>query len=310
MYCDFFQLQQNPFSQNSPANSVFLPAPHHIALESLTKQVNNSCGAFLLLGTIGVGKSALIKSLIKNHSIKNSNLVFKHLNPNTSLQVSASEPSYMAKIMKSISDSRLPNNETKTKNIFILDNANNFSTPFLNRLLSKITEQNKREQTTSLILIGHPILASQLKGLQIDKSYLLNPFEEAETINYINHRLSYTQYAKQPLFNKQAIHQISKLSKGIPWNINTICSMCLFQASLDRQSIVTQETVNIATEFCLLENDSESIDCIQNQQTNNICYCAQDQQPAKVINANSALKLNKSALNSLQQSKKLIDTAA
>lgn len=211
--------------------------------------------------------------------------------------------------MKSISDSHLPNNDLHTKSIFVLDNANNFSTPFLDKLLSKITEQNKRGQAISLILIGHPILDSQLKGLEIAKSYLLKPFEEAETIDYINHRLSFTQYTLQSLFNKQAINKISKLSKGIPWNINTICSMSLFQASLDRQSTISQETVNIATEFCLLENDLESTDCIQNLHTKDIPHSMQDK-PAKVIKTNSALKLNRPTQNSLQQSKNLIDSAA
>ncbi len=317
MYNDFFQLRLNPFSQKHPLNSVFLPSSHRLVLEQLTEEVNKSSGIFLLLGPIGVGKSSLTNALIEKHKVKNTKTVFKHLNPSSSLQLSASEPDHMAMIIKKFSDTYSINTDSKIKNVFILDNANHFSTHFLNSLLTKVSEQNNNNKPTLLILTGQPKLQLQIKSLTVDihllpsfiKTFLLSPFEQTEITDYINNRLLCAEYSRNTLFDDQAIHYIAKLSKGIPWAINTICSVSLFQADLDKQPIITKETVKSATEFCYLEQCS-----VENQPTNNIINTPVKEELIKRPLTTSYKAKRKTSKESnipiKQQTKNLINSAA
>lgn len=307
MYNDFFQLRLNPFSQNHLLNSVFLPSSHRLVLEQLSEEANKSTGIFLLLGSIGVGKSSLITALIEKHKQNNTKTVFKHLNPSSSLQFSASEPSYMAMIMKNFAVNCSLNTDSQIKNIFILDNANHFSTPFLSKLLSKVAEQNQKNKSTLLILTGQPKLQLQIKNLTLGKnlpSLLIKPFDESETTDYINNRLFCSDCPKNIIFNDQAIHYIAKLSKGIPWAINTICSVSLFQAGLDKQSIISKEIVESSTEFCYLEN----------QHTNNtIKLSAKEKSTPLQVTTNCKARrkpLNKSNTSNKQLTKNIFNTAA
>jgi len=281
MYNTFFQLKSNPFSQAQPLSSVFLPTTHRLALELLTKRINKLSGIFILHGAIGVGKSCLIKALVESFSDK-SETVFNHLNPASRLQLSTPEHNQL--IMESFTDICL-DTATQQTTVFILDNANKFSASFLKGLLNKVAEQNKI-QPTMLILTGPPDLKLQIKNLklkkqtsQLIKASSLNPLNNEETTDYINYRLSCSGYSKNSLFTDKAIQSIAELSKGIPWLINTICGVCLFQASLDKQAAIEKETVKTATEFCFLP---ETI-CDQ-QDTKKSVFSSQKNNSSKKVN--------------------------
>jgi len=256
MYNTFFQLKSNPFSQAQPLSSVFLPSTHCLTLELLINEINKSSGIFLLRGAIGVGKSCLIKALVETYSDKSTQVVFNHLNPASRLQLSAPEHNQL--IMESFSNILLLNTHKQQATVFILDNANKFSASFLKNLLDKVSEYNKSQPIT-LILTGPPDLKLQIKNLKLKKQtsqlikYLsLNSFNNEEITDYINYRLSCSGYPKNSLFTDEAVQSIAEISKGIPWLINTICGVCLFQASLDEQTVINKETVKKATEFCFL----------------------------------------------------------
>ncbi len=263
MYNNFFQFQSNPFSQTPPSQSVFLSTKHQLALNSLIKKVDNRSSAiFLLLGAVGVGKSCLIKALIEKVGSKNDKQVIKHLNPNSRLQLSASDPIHTIMIMKLFSETCSLNADTQQSTVFILDNANNFTDHFLENLLSKVLERNKNKQATLLILTGQAELTAQVKNLQIKpystqaiKSLLLEPLKAVEIKDYINYRLFCANYSKGTLFSDDAIQYIAEISKGIPWLINTICSVSIFQASNNKHESINKETVELATEFCFLAKD-------------------------------------------------------
>ncbi len=263
MYNKFFQFQLNPFSQTPPSQSAFLSTKHQSALNLLIKEVDNQSSAvFLVLGTMGVGKSSLIKALIENFASKNGNEVIKHLNPNSRLQLSASDPIHTVMIMKLFSEACSLNADLQQSTVFILDNANNFTDYFLENLLSKVVERNKNKQPTLLILTGQAKLESRIQNFktkkhstQIIKSLLLEPLNTIEINDYINHRLFCANYSKDSLFTDEAIQYIAEISKGIPWLINTICSVSIFQASNNKYDSINKETVEIATEFCFLAKD-------------------------------------------------------
>jgi len=291
MYNTFFQLKSNPFSQAQPLSSVFLPTSHRLALELLRKEINKSSGIFILRGALGVGKSCLIKALVESFSDKNNEVVFNHLNPASRLQLSASEHNQL--IMQSFSDSCPLKTEKKQATVFILDNANKFSASFLKSILNKAAEHNN-SQPTSLILTGPLDLKLQIKNLKLNKqtsqlikSLSLNPFNKEEIADYINYRLSCSGYSNNSLFTDEAVQSVVELSKGIPWLINTICGVCLFQASLDEQAVIEKETVKTATEFCFL---AETI--LDKQNTQEPAICPQE---------NNSTKKKSTSLTSQQQ---------
>lgn len=249
MYNQFFRFELNPFSQTPPANNNYLPTSHFTILNQLDQAFKSSNGLFLLIGSIGVGKTSLIKLLVNN----NDEIIID-LSPASTLQSSSS--SQLEVMLNCISNSK------SAPAIFFLDNADRYDDSLLSSLILTIKERNNSFPTL-LLLTGQPSLESNIRTIQLKNanSLLLNcvslpAFAESEIKSYIHYRLKLAGYSEENLFTDDAIQRIASLSKGLPRQINTICGVSIFQASLEQLNIINQNVVDKASEFCFLSNDS------------------------------------------------------
>ncbi|MCA1797789.1 MAG: AAA family ATPase, partial [Geobacteraceae bacterium] len=100
----------------------------------------------------------------------------------------------------------------------------------------------------NLIFFGLPEVE---ECLQLDKPlaqrvamrYHLHPLQEAETLEYIRHRLSIAG-AEQGIFTPEAGVAIQRFSAGVPRLINTLCANSLFEAFLTNRHLVDTQTVS------------------------------------------------------------------
>ena len=70
----------------------------------------------------------------------------------------------------------------------------------------------------------------------------LNPFDEAEVISYVQHRLRIAGCNRQ-VFSSAALSSIALYSRGIPLNINMLCRQCLSLAVSNNLPVIDERMV-------------------------------------------------------------------
>jgi len=242
MYSHFFGLRSNPFSLKTEANCDYLPVSHDLVLKRLVKDLDIVTGSICLLGSAGVGKSTFIKRMVAECKDQGCDYIFKDLSSNVD------DPSRY--------------NESHQKTIFLLDHAESVSDDVLEECLVVVEKSNATEHPVLLILIGSPDIESRLNIPRFEPyqcllagTYNLGQLNNAEVDDYISHCLSLAEYSGETLFTEDAVKGITKLSRGIPRVINTLCGNILFQAGLNQCRVITKEMVDHSVEFCILEKD-------------------------------------------------------
>ncbi|MEC1721132.1 ExeA family protein [Schinkia azotoformans] len=94
----------------------------------------------------------------------------------------------------------------------------------------------------ALVMVGQPELRSTLQmrlfkpiTQRMNVRYHLGGLDREETRKYIEHQLE-TAGAKHPIFTAEAIDSIYGHTRGIPREINNVCTACLLDAVVRKKS--------------------------------------------------------------------------
>lgn len=268
MYSQFFGLRKNPFSQLIQSKNIRLPESHQFVYEQLVDCVAHSTGVVCLLGAIGVGKTTLITRLVAEHLNNRRNIDFRDFFAVDCLVPSTSACDDLSAIIKSIErdgESIAPAATVaggQRKTVYLLDVGKAASSALLANLFKQIIARNTNNDATLLILVGHTDLKQQLSGIPhllgknpFRRICYLNVLNETEAIQYINQRIQAVRVSDAPLFTKAAIRAIISITGGIPRYINTLSGMSLYQAELEKLSVVTESKVLESSQSCFFEDD-------------------------------------------------------
>jgi general secretion pathway protein A len=117
--------------------------------------------------------------------------------------------------------------------VLIYDEAHRLSPKFLESVRLFWNLETTREKLVQIILLGQPQLLHMIRGRDLEQLaqrltvvYEFPPLEEPDVKEYIDHRLRLAGVTKN-VFQQDAVHAITKLSRGIPRNVNTLCSQAL-----------------------------------------------------------------------------------
>jgi general secretion pathway protein A len=120
--------------------------------------------------------------------------------------------------------------------IVIVDEAQNLSAEVLEQVRLLTNLETPTQKLLQIILIGQPELRellgrNELRQLaqRITGRYHLSPLAPEETRAYVRHRLRVAG-ANTDLFSSRALHEIHRLSSGIPRVINVCCDRALLGA--------------------------------------------------------------------------------
>lgn len=263
MYSNFFNIDENPFSNTPDPKYLFMSQRHKEALAHLIYGVEGGSGFVLLTGEVGCGKTTLSRYLAERLP-ENVELALC-LNPRLSeiellanicddLGISVSGPGDSIKTLTSALNDHLLDLYAKGGSaVLIIDEAQNLSFELLEqvRLLTNLeTTHNKLLQ---IILIGQPELKEFLDqphlrqlSQRVTARYHLNPMTAEDTKNYIAHRAKVARLSTD-VFLPGAVSEIYKYSRGIPRLINSICERCLLGAYALGKKTVDRALVRKAT---------------------------------------------------------------
>src|SRR5216110_1922564 len=233
MYTKFFGLKQEPFSIAPDPRYLFMSERHREALAHLLYGVNGGGGFVLLSGEIGAGKTTVCRCFLEQ--IPNRCNVAYIFNPkltvNELLKTVCDEFSipyeYQGPGGPTVKDYLDPLNEFLLKmhavgqnNLLIIDEAQNLSADVLEQLRLLTNLETNERKLLQIILIGQPELRDMLARPELEQlaqrviaRYHLDALSEAETLQYIRHRLAVAGASRSVPFDAAALQRIHTLSR-------------------------------------------------------------------------------------------------
>lgn len=241
MYVEWWGLNERPFENVPDPRFLYLSKDHQEAFFRMRYLAESRKGAGMLIGDVGCGKTTLARALIQKLSGEKFELglvTYPALEPDDFLkeilyQFGMSTPNgSKVDLLHALNDLMLKNYRAEKDSVLIIDEAHVISdVRTLEEIRLLLNFQLDDRFLLSLILIGQPELRAIIKSVpaleqRIAIRFNLGPLSETETINYIVFRLKVAG-ATKPIFTKQAMGVIHRLSDGVPRNINNIADMSL-----------------------------------------------------------------------------------
>ncbi len=267
MYENFWQLDRNPFDDESDLRGFFPGETHHATLLKLRYLIENAKGAGLLAGGTGLGKSYLIRVLKQQLGEACGpfiHLVFPQMSPAELLAYLAVElgadpnaigrdGSGLDRTVREIEILLRKNGEQNRHPVIVIDEAHlieDFQVFQALRLLLNFRHGEKCR--FSLIFVGQNELLATVRRLgQLEERLavkcLLRPLSAEETAAYVSCRLE-AAGAPRPIFETAAMQPLYELSGGVPRRVNRLCDLALLVGFADESATISAEQVEAVAE--------------------------------------------------------------
>ncbi len=252
------ELEWPPFDAGLNPDFFFMSSTHEQALSYLRYGLHMGEGVMAIAGMQGTGKSMLFNyiepdleaqkaqiALVDGNDVANENIfrliatAFNVFCPQTAAEADT------AKLRDTIKDFFIGKASSGTRLILVIDHAEALSITLL-KGLNAITRNVQRDGKSLLqvILLGRPKLVEHLRAPALVANNkegmspcLLEPLTPIEMRDYIEHRLSKTNWSGEPVFTEQGLELIYHCTRGIPERVNVFCH-CLLQYAEDNNKKV------------------------------------------------------------------------
>jgi general secretion pathway protein A len=266
MYASFFGLKHEPFSIAPDPRYLFMSERHREALAHLLYGLGGGGGFVLLTGEIGAGKTTVCRCFLEQVP-KRCNVAYI-FNPKLSV----------TELLRSVCDEfhiplpARPAGEGSVKdyvdplnryllqthavgqnNVLVIDEAQNLSADVLEQLRLLTNLETNERKLLQIILIGQPELRDMLARPELEQlaqrvvaRFHLGALSEAETVQYIRHRMGVAGLNRPLPFDRPSRQRIFKWSRGVPRRINLLCDRALLGAYSQGKARVDSSIVDKA----------------------------------------------------------------
>ncbi len=266
MYTQFFGLKESPFSIAPDPRYLFMSERHRDALAHLLYGLNGGGGFVLLTGEIGAGKTTVCRCFLEQIP-DNCNVAYI-FNPKLTVlellqsvceefRIECTPPHSGVRTVKDyldpLNDFLLAQHAAGQNNVLIVDEAQNLSAELIEQLRLLTNLETNERKLLQIVLIGQPELRTLLARPEMEQvaqrvvaRFHLPALSEAETAHYIAHRMAVAGRAGEVPFDRKAIRQIHRRSRGVPRRINLLCDRALLGAYANGQGSVHSAVVDKA----------------------------------------------------------------
>lgn len=259
MYEQYFKLSCRPFNLDPDPRFMYMTAQHSRAVANIKFALMNRDSFVIVTGEIGIGKTTILNTVLKElgPGYVTAKLVHTTLSDIELLQALLSEfgmPIYKRKkvlLLDTLRSFFLEQYRAGKHVVIIVDEAQNLTASALEelRLLSCIDTSDRR--IVSIVLTGQPNLDDVLDApglIQLRQRarlrQKLDAMTEAETIEYVGHRLEVAGGRVQDIFEPDAVAEVHRLTYGIPRLINTLCDTALTACMVEGRPRVDVDTLD------------------------------------------------------------------
>ncbi len=259
MYEAYWGLSEKPFENTPDPKLFYYSQQHKEAVARMLYVVREHKGAALFTGEYGCGKTLLSRVLWHELQQENRYQSVFILNPRLSgkefiqeivHQLGGSgESQDKIELFHSLHKILYANHNANKHSVIIIDEAQAIQDKdTFEEIRLLLNFQLDNAFLLTIILLGQPELKYTVMSLpqfmhRMAVRFHLKAFNETETREYIEHRLSVCGL-KKPIFDDEAYKEIHMCSGGIPRRINTICDLALLVGfgngltKIDRQTVV------------------------------------------------------------------------
>src|SRR3954471_24257336 len=253
-YLDYFELNQEPFS-NAPVSRFYYNSTQHSqALTRLLHTVSYMKGLSVLIGEIGSGKTTLARRMLDSlpeDEYEAALLVIIHsgvtpswLLKRIALQLGVENPApEKLALLSQLYQRLLQIYEAGKKAVVLIDEAQMLETrELMEEFRGLLNLEVPERKLISFVFFGLPEIEKNLKldaplAQRVAMRYRLEPFTADSTEAYVKHRLRLAGCPKMP-FSPGAIEALHRRSGGTPRVINTLCDNALFEGFLSRIEVL------------------------------------------------------------------------
>lgn len=242
MFLEYYHLREQPFGVTPDPRFLYFGAAHREALASLMYSIETRRGFSAMVAEPGMGKTTLLFRLLEALRGKSRTaFLFQTEGDSRDLlrgvlaDLGISTPGNdLASLHEALNAALLEEMRAGRQVVVVLDEAQNLDEKSLEsvRLLSNF--ETSTQKLMHIVLAGQPKLGDRLAGpdlkqlrQRVSTIIRLDPFTLTETEAYIDWRLRVAGYEGPPIFAPEALDLISRVSKGIPRNINSLCFQAL-----------------------------------------------------------------------------------
>ncbi len=263
MYRKYYGFLEEPFALNPDPRFLFLARSHFEALSSMISGIKERKGIIVVTGEVGVGKTLLLHTLLKDLSQKiktafifNSNLDLEDLLATILRDLEAPVDKGDGKASSPIHQferylvEQLTRDETVT---VLIDEAQNLEERVLEGLFRFCSPAMIGSKILQIVLVGHPELEIKLncEKFVVFQNRMtvrseIHPLSREESRGYIKHRLKLAGANISDIFTSEAVERIWKFSEGIPRVINSVCDRALLLGFTNSNSLIDSRLVKEA----------------------------------------------------------------
>ncbi len=266
MYTQFFGLKETPFSIAPDPRYLFMSERHRDALAHLLYGLDGGGGFVLLTGEIGAGKTTVCRCFLEQIPA-NCNVAYIFNPKLTVLELLQSvcdefqidwAPQHDGALtikdyLDPLNDFLLEEHAAGKNNVLIIDEAQNLSAELIEQLRLLTNLETNERKLLQIVLIGQPELRTLLARPEMEQvaqrvvaRFHLPALSEAETAHYIAHRMAVAGRVGEVPFDRKAVRQIHRRSRGVPRRINLLCDRALLGAYANGKGAVNSAVIDKA----------------------------------------------------------------
>jgi len=272
MYLGYFGLTERPFSIAPDPQYLYMSKRHKEAMAHLSYGLSQGGCFIVLTGEVGTGKTTLCRNLLGDlpENVDVALILNANINEQELLQTVCDELKIgyqsndsQKQLLDHINRSLLAAFAENRQTVLIIDEAQLLSRDVLEQIRLLTNLETTKSKLLQIILIGQPELSDLLSrndlrqlAQRVTARYHLGALKREEIEEYINFRLAVAG-CKQPIFSRQALTQMHRLTEGIPRKINVLADHALLSAYANAQRLVDSKTIKTASRDVFITTRSE-----------------------------------------------------
>ncbi|CAG1022465.1 hypothetical protein MTYM_01743 [Methylococcales bacterium] len=249
MYTSFYGLSKKPFQLNPDPAFFFNSAVHKRGLAYLRYGLEQGEGFIVVTGAPGTGKTMLVKELfetIRQDEVIPGLMVTSQVGAEDALRMVAAsfglpfEGLAKAVLLKNLEAFFKQKAKEGKRVLLVVDEAQNLPYQSLEELRMLLNLELGGKPIIQIFMLGQEEMRCLLHSdnmeqvrQRITATYHLRPLEEAETREYIVHRLVTAGWDLDPGFTEETFQEIHRFSGGTPRIINSLCDRLLLYGFLE-----------------------------------------------------------------------------
>ncbi len=256
MFLEYYQLREQPFGVTPDPRFLYFGPSHREALASLMYSIESRRGFSAMVAEPGMGKTTLLFRLLETlRGSARTAFLFQLEGDSRDLLRSVladlgiqSQSSDLGALHEALNAALLEEMRAGRQVVVVLDEAQNLDEKSLESVRMLSNFETATQKLMHIVLAGQPKLGERLAGpdlkqlrQRVSTIIRIDPFTPEETDAYIDWRLRAAGYQGQPIFTPDALDIISRVSKGIPRNINSLCFQALSIGFASDSRIITSE---------------------------------------------------------------------